>query len=253
MNKKIIAIIAAIIIVISCILLYFAITPSYKTVEMSGYEIEVPQSMINVENKTENYNTYDDSSHNLSIKTWAWKNTQDNNLNGCYDIGAQLGSNLGQNCTYKNISLYNKSNTYTYFDYNAMTGSMIVITTNELDTIIHMVDTMKKSEIRPNMDLGNFTNMALGLTSQNSTNNTNNTTSTNVKKSGTTTKKTNTKKSSSDDDTIYGEKIYERHNFAGNPDYEYIGTQNNIYIKEKKSGKIAKRYLDRESGGYYFE
>ncbi|MBR0472831.1 MAG: hypothetical protein IJI98_09075 [Methanosphaera sp.] len=252
MDKKIGAIIATIIIVILCIMAYIALVPSYKAVEMSGYQMEVPQSTSNVDNKTENYNTYDDTGHNLSIKTWSWKNTQDQNLNGCYDIGAQLGSNLGQNCTHENITLYNKSGTYTYYDYNAMTGSMIVITTKELETITHIIDTMKKSEIRPDMDLGNFTNMALGLTAQNNTTTNNTTTTTNTKKaSSTKTKKTSNTKSSSSQDTIYGEKIDERHDFAGNPDYEYIGTQNNIYIREKKTGKTAKRYLD--GGAYYFK
>ena len=216
---------------------------------MSGYKLEVPQSSVNIEEVTENYNRYDDSLHNLSIKTWSWKNTQDNNLNGCYEIGAQLGSNLGQNCTYKNISLYNKTGTYTYFDYNAMTGSMIVITTNEIETITHIVETMKKSEIKPDIDLGNFTDMAIGMTTQNNTDH-NNTTET-VQKTSKKSTKINTKKSSSD--TINGEKIDERHDFAGNPDYEYIGTQNSIYIKNKKTGKTVKRYLDEDKGSYYFE
>ena len=50
--------------------------------------------------------------------------------------------------------------------------------------------------------------------------------------------------------TIFGEKIIVRHNWFGEPDYEYLGTHRNIYIHERTTGNIFKRVLVR-NGGYY--
>jgi hypothetical protein len=153
--------------------------------------------------------------------------------------------NLGNNVTYKNISLYNKSGIYTYYETDVDKACIILITTKNPEIIEHILDTMTKPEL--NVESNPFNMTADGLVTADTDNDNNSdvqkTTKTNFKK----------KTSSSSSDTIFGEKIDERHDFAGNPDYEYIGTSENIYIKNRKTGEIAKRQLDYDEGAYYFE
>lgn len=77
----------------------------------------------------------------------------------------------------------------------------------------------------------------------NSTNNANSSAST--KESTKTSKKSNNKK---DSNTIGGEKIQVHHDIDENT--EYIGTKNNVYFKNKKTGKTYKRKLKPGSGVY---
>ena len=113
MNKKLSIGIIAIIILIALIGSYFAFIPHYKSIEMSGYTFEVPDSNAEVKNNTINYNTYLDTENDLNIKTWACKDINDTNgtVSGSMEMGMQLGENMGTNVTYKNFTVYNKSGT----------------------------------------------------------------------------------------------------------------------------------------------
>lgn len=228
---------------------YAYMQPSYKAIEMSGYQLEVPNSDVSVENTTSNYNQYRDSKNNLTIRTWAWKDTHDFNLNGSVEIGEQWGKGISTtNATKDNISVYNKTGTYTYYDMDMTKGTMIVITTDNFNDIIHTLKTMNKSTITPADN--NIISMTLNNTTEDNQTE-NNQTNTKSKAKSTTSSK---KKSTSSSNTINGEEIVVRHDYWEAPDaVEYIGTENNVYLREKSSGKTYKRYLDRENWEYYFK
>ncbi|MDD6286338.1 MAG: hypothetical protein PUA60_06585 [Methanobacteriaceae archaeon] len=94
-NIAIIVIVAAVLCIIG-IGAYYRTSSEYKTINMAGITIEVPNSDATVNNNTVNYNTYDDHDNNLSIKTWALRDLSDVNgtAQAVVDIGLHYGSNL---------------------------------------------------------------------------------------------------------------------------------------------------------------
>lgn len=143
------------IIVIAIILLcvigigaYVSIQPSYKNITMSQMTLEVPESNIIVTNCSENYNIYNDTKNNLTIRSWSAKIANDPlDTNASEEIGLQAGENFGVNTTYNNISVFNKSGTYTYFDIDMEKCCMIVITGNNVDDVVHAAKTINKSSV----------------------------------------------------------------------------------------------------------
>ena len=141
------------IIVIAIILLcvigigaYVSIQHSYKNITMSQMTLEVPESNVIVTNCSENYNIYNDTKNNLTIRSWSAKIANDPlDTNASEEIGLQAGENFGVNTTYNNISVFNKSGTYTYFDIDMEKCCMIVITGNNVDDVVHAVKTINKS------------------------------------------------------------------------------------------------------------
>lgn len=128
---------------------YYTLQPQYKTISMSGITLEVPSSNASVQNNSANYNSYSDSKNNLSIKSWSVRDTNDINgsLQAGWDIGTQQSSNIGSNITYDNISVYNKSGTYTYYEEDIQKNYMIVITGTDINQVTHAVKTMNKTGI----------------------------------------------------------------------------------------------------------
>lgn len=143
------------IIVIAIILLcvigigaYVSIQPSYKNITMSQMRLEVPESNVIVTNCSENYNIYNDTKNNLTIRSWSAKIANDPlDTNASEEIGLQAGENFGVNTTYNNISVFNKSGTYTYFDIDMEKCCMIVITGNNVDDVVHAAKTINKSSV----------------------------------------------------------------------------------------------------------
>lgn len=143
------------IIVIAIILLcvigigaYVSIQPSYKNITMSQMTLEVPESNVIVTNCSENYNIYNDAKNNLTIRSWSAKIANDPlDTNASEEIGLQAGENFGVNTTYNNISVFNKSGTYTYFDIDMEKCCMIVITGNNVDDVVHAAKTINKSSV----------------------------------------------------------------------------------------------------------
>ncbi|MEE0490163.1 hypothetical protein [Methanosphaera stadtmanae] len=143
------------IIVIAIILLcvigigaYISIQPSYKNITMSQMTLEVPESNVIVTNCSENYNIYNDTKNNLTIRSWSAKIANDPlDTNASEEIGLQAGENFGVNTTYNNISVFNKSGTYTYFDIDMEKCCMIVITGNNVDDVVHAAKTINKSSV----------------------------------------------------------------------------------------------------------
>lgn len=222
MDKKILAGIV-IIIILTSIGAYLALTPNYKEIEMSGYSFEVPDSNAEVKNNTINYNTYLDTENNLNIKTWSCKDINDINgtANASIDMGIQLGENMGTNTTYNNITLYNKSGTYTYYEVDTSNACIILITSKNLNTIEHILETMKK----PAVNLNNPFNMtSTGLNISNTTDDTTSNTQTTTK---TTTKKTSR---TEDNDVIHVDA-----NPEANGEYKSVGE--GIY-RNRKTGKV---------------
>lgn len=145
-----------------------------------------------------NYKIYDDKKDNITIKSYAINNVNESNYTGALEITEQLKSDNGQNCTYDNITLLNNSGNYTYFDVNDY--QIIEITSNNLDSITHLVKSMNKTEIKPQ---GNVTISLTNITND-TANDTDSQTYTQSKK--TTTKKTtssNSKASSSSKSNSY--------------------------------------------------
>ncbi len=180
--------IVILVIVIGCL---FAFMPHYKSIEMSGYTFEVPDSNAEVKNNTINYNTYIDTEHDLNIKTWACKDINDVNgtLNASIDMGIQLGENMGTNVTYNNFTLYNKSGIYTYFESDINNTCMILITSKNINTIEHILDTMNKPKISVDSSKFYMSENGLILTeTKNNTTENKQTTTTSSKKSSTTQK-----------------------------------------------------------------
>ena len=144
-------IIIAIVIILLCVLsigAYFLTQNNYKNITMSGMTLEVPNSDTEVENVSENYNRYNDTKNNLTIQSWHSNKLNDStDINTTNDMGAQLWSNIGFNSTYDNVSVYNKSGIYTYYDCDTTKGALILITGSNVEDVTHAVKTLKKSNI----------------------------------------------------------------------------------------------------------
>ena len=90
------------IIVIAIILLcvigigaYVSIQPNYKNITMSQMTLEVPESNVIVTNCSENYNIYNDTKNNLTIRSWSAKIANDPlDTNASEEIGLQAGEIL---------------------------------------------------------------------------------------------------------------------------------------------------------------
>ena len=214
------------------------LTPHYKTIELNGYIMEVPDSSINVTSVNDNYKTYDDKNHNITIKSYAINNVNEINYTGAVDLGTQIGSNIGNNTTIETKTVLNQSGKYTYHDFTNY--QMITITTDDFEIMSHILKTLNKTEITPNT---NDTTLNLMTISNNTTDANNTTTNSNTKKTQTSTKKTtsNSKKTGSND--IYIE---------GDPEAtgEYVGVGEATY-RNKKTGKVyvqnGKNNLQRRS------
>lgn len=172
MDKKIkIGIVALVIMFL--VLGYFFLVPHYKEIEMSGMNFEVPLSTAEVSRNTDNYNTYTDTLNNLEIKTWSCRNINDLNgtVNGSIEMGIQLGENMGNVVEYNGIELLNKSGTYTYYESDYNNACILLITCDNLNTIEHILDTLKKptsnanlSQYMPSSDLISNVNVNNGIT-----------------------------------------------------------------------------------------
>jgi len=226
MDKKIL--IGIIVIVIVALLAgFYALTPHYKEIKMSGYAFEVPDSAAEVKNNTVNYNTYLDTDNDLTIKTLTCKDINDINgiINGSAEIITQLRENQGTNTTYKNISLYNKSGIYTYYEADMNNSCMIIITSKDLNTIEHILETMTKTKY--NIDSNQFNMTPSGLVLTNSTNNT-------TDNNQTTTKKATSSKSSSSSSSNSGYRWSEQY---GDYIREYTDSNGIQHIDTKKGYK----------------
>lgn len=214
------------------------LTPHYKTIELNGYKMEVPDSSINVTTINDNYKTYDDKNHNITIKSYAINNVNETNYTGATDLGTQIGSNMGNNTTIETKTVLNQSGKYTYYDF--ANYQMIAITTDNYDNMGHILKTLNKTEITPNT---NDTTINLMTISNNTTDANNTTTSSNTKKT-----QTSTKKSSSTSKKTGSENIY----IEGDPEAtgEYVGVGEATY-RNKKTGKVyvqnGKNNLQRRS------
>ena len=219
MDKKFSIGIIGILILAVIICGFFAFMPHYKSIEMSGYTFEVPQSNAEVKNNTINYNTYLDTENDLNIKTWSCKDLNDVNgtLNASIEMGIQLGENMGSNSTYNNFTVYNKSGTYTYYEPDANNTCMILITSKNLNTIEHILDTMNKPQLSADSSKFNMSGTGLLLTEpKNNTTENKQTTTTSSKKSSTAQKKSSSSSSNYIDDPekhgykSVGEAIYRK-------------------------------------------
>ena len=226
MNKKIfIGIIA--IIILALLAGFFLLTPHYKEIEMSGYTFEVPESNAEVKNNSINYNTYTDTESDLNIKTWSCKDTNDINgtINAAKEIELQLKNNNGTNITYNNITLYNNSGIYTYYESDVNNSCIILITSKNLNSIEHILETINK----PKLNVKNpFNITSNGLIINNSNNNT-------TSNNQITTKKTTpTKKTSS------------KSNTGSSSEYKW-SAQYGDYIKEYTDSKGV-QHIDSKKG-----
>ena len=227
MNKKIsIGIIA--IIILALLAGFFLLTPHYKEIEMSGFTFEVPESNAEVKNNSINYNTYTDTENDLNIKTWSCKDTNDINgtINASKEIELQLKKNNGTNTTYNNITLYNNSGIYTYYESDVNNSCIILITSKNLNSIEHILETINK----PKLNVSNPFNMTSnGLIINNSNNNTTSNNQISTKKTTTTTKKTSSK-----------------YNSGSSSDYKW-SAQYGDYIKEYTDSKGV-QHIDSKKG-----
>lgn len=227
MDKKIT--IGIIVIVILAVLAgYFLLTPHYKEIEMSGFTFEVPDSNAEVKNNSNNYNTYVDTENDLTLKTWSCKDINDINgtANASTEMKKQLEENMGTNVTINNLTLYNKSGTYTYYESDVNNSCIILITSKNLNAIEHILETMKKPTLNVQNNPFNMTSEGLVLTES-----TNNTSSNNQT---TTTKKSSTKKSSS------------KSSSSSNSGYKW-SAQYGDYIKEYTDSKGV-QHIDSKKG-----
>jgi len=241
-NFKIILIGIIALILIASAAAYVVLTPSYKTIELNGYKLEVPDSNANVTGVNDNYKTYDDNNHNITIKSYAINNLNETNYTSANDIKTQAESNNGQNITIENKTVTNQSGKYTYYDCS--TYQMIVITTDNYDTISNMLKTLNKTDIQPNTE-----NSTINLTtiSANNTTATNNTTTETTSKSSSTKKtQTSTSKTSSSSKSKYkNDEVYDviipgsggkstKARWVGQTEYgnkyEEVGTGKSLYV-----------------------
>ena len=151
MRTKSIVVICAVIIVVCAIAVgaYYTLQPQYKTISMSGITLEVPNSNASVVNNSVNYNTYNDQENNLSVKTWVYRDVNDANgtAQAVLEIGTQYGLNMAQNVTYDNVSVSNKSGTYSYYETDETNKCIILITGTNIDQVTHAVKSINKTEI----------------------------------------------------------------------------------------------------------
>lgn len=190
MRKNIMIVLTAFIVllVVAAIGANILLTPQYKTIDLNGYKMEVPASNANITSLNDNYKVYDDNEHNITIKSYAINNANETNYTGAIDLAAQLGNNTGQNTTIENKTVINNSGRYAYSDVSNY--QMIVISSDNYDTMDNILKTLNKTEIRHDEE-----NLTINLmTISNNTTDTSNTTA------STSTGKTNTKKSSSGSD-----------------------------------------------------
>ena len=233
-TKLVIIVIALIALVGAC---YFALMPQYKEIQMSGYTFEVPSTNVQVKNNSNNYNTYLDTEYDLNIKTWSCKDINDLNgtMNASVDMGTQLGENFGNNVTYNNISLMNKSGIYTYYEVDDKNSCIIIITSKNLKIIEHILETMTKPKLNVENNpfkLGSVGN-SLNISSKASTLNDQTVSS---KKTSTTQKTNNNQKNSGSDSYYY------TNDPEANGEFEGVGEA--VY-KNTKTGKI---YVERGRG-----
>lgn len=176
MRTKNIAIIVITVILVCAIGVgaYFTLQPQYKTISMSGITIEVPTSNATVNNVSANYNTYDDQENNLSVKTWAYRDMDDVNgtAQAVLEIGTQYGSNIANNVTYDNVSVANKSGTYSYYETDETNKCIILITGTDIDQVTHAAKSINKTGINPvggNITIANMTNQTNNTTNDTAT------------------------------------------------------------------------------------
>lgn len=196
MDKKItIGIIA--IVILALLAGYFILMPHYKEIEMSGFTFEVPDTNAEVKNNSNNYNMYIDTENDINIKTWSCKDVNDINgtANASTEMEKQLGENVGTNITVNNLTLQNKSGTYTYYESDVNNSCIILITSKNLNAIEHILETMKKPQLNVDNNPFNMTSEGLVLTESTDNNTSNYQTTTTNKKSST--KKSSSKSSSS--------------------------------------------------------
>lgn len=174
-----------------------------------------------------------DTENDLTIKTWSCQSLTDYNgsVEAGTDFAKQLMDNAGTNVTYHNMTLFNKSGTYTYYNVSPETYSMIVITSNDLDLVEHMVQNLKQPSISYSSEEMINANITINLTQNNTENDTNNTTTT-------TTKSTTKKKSSSTT----------KKSSSGNDGYHY-SPQYGDYVKEYIDNKGV-QHINMKSGGH---
>ena len=228
MNKKI-AMGIILIVILALLAGFLVFSPHYKEIEMSGYTFEVPDSNAEVKNNSINYNTYLDTENDLSIKTWSCKDVNDINgtINASKDMSIQLSENWGTNTTYDNITLYNKSGTYTYFESDVNNSCILLITSKNINTIEHILETMNKPKITVSNNPFNMTSNGLNITDSNNTTTSDNKAMT--KKTSNT--KTSSKSSSNSND---GYKWSEQY---GDYVREYTDSNGAQHIDSKKGYK----------------
>ncbi len=205
MRIKNIAIIVVVVILVCAIGVgaYYMLQPQYKTISMSGITLEVPNSNASVVNNSVNYNTYNDQENNLSVKTWVYRDVNDANgtAQAVLEIGTQYGLNMAQNVTYDNVSVSNKSGTYSYYETDETNKCIILITGTNIDQVTHAVKSINKTEINPvggNITLENMTNN----TTANNTTISSDTSTTQKTSQATSTKKSSSNSKQSSDDGV---------------------------------------------------
>lgn len=236
-NIKLLMIAVVIIALLATISAYIALTPQYMTIDLNGYKLEIPKSDVNVTSVNDNYKIYDDKKDNITIKSYAINNVNESNYTGALEIMEQLKSDKGQNCTYNNITLRNDSGNYTYFDINDY--QIIEITSNNLDYITHIVQSINKTEIKPQgnvtITLTNLTNDTSNDTAPQANAQTKNTTTTKKTSSSNTKSSSNSKSSSyasSDDYFVVNPTTNKREYGPAHPNY---GTPNDYLYEQHRS------------------
>ncbi|MDO5826553.1 MAG: hypothetical protein Q4Q22_09235 [Methanosphaera sp.] len=219
---------------------YTLLMPQYKTIDVNGYKMEVPASDLNVTSVNDNYKTYDDNEHNITIKSYAINNPNETNYTQAIEINERIKSNASQNITHENITLQNTSGKYSYYDVN--TYQMIEITSTDLDTLTHIVKSINKTEVTPNAE-----NLTVNLTTVNNTTDTADTV--------TTTAKTTSKKKSSSTKKDSSETIYIEGNPEANGEYKGVGEgiyrntrTGKVYVEHGRGNLVRTPELDHSSG-----
>ena len=172
---------------------YAVLMPHYKTIEVNGYTLEVPRGDVNVTEVNDNYETYDDEEHNLTVKSYAINNVNETNYTGAFDVINEMDNN-GSNITYDNVVLRNNSGKYSYFDNSSY--QLLVATCDDVDVLVHSVKSMNKTEVKPSGE-----NLTVNLTNLNNTTDANNTTTTVTAKKSTPKKSTGSSKTQKSDDS----------------------------------------------------
>ena len=189
------------------------------------YTMEVPEANTNITNVNDNYKTYDDDEHNITIKSYAINNINETNYTGAVDLGTQIGSNIGNNTTIENKTVLNQSGKYTYYDI--ANYQMIAITSEDYDCMSHILKTLNKTEITPNT---NDTTINMMSISNNTTETNNTTTTTTTKKSTKSNYNGKSKKSSTDSRYVEDPE---------NSGYTSVGEAT---YRNKKTGKVYVEY-----------